>query len=104
MSATEIFNNLNQLTKTEFLSDDTKDITIMVSDFLSLVESANLSWYKPFPQWKTFTYQSILEDIIIHITLDFNNANNIMVLSKNNEYVTLLANHTQCLRCIKSID
>jgi hypothetical protein len=99
MTATKLFDDLHKLTQTETLSSDS-DYSETLTKFLTIVENSKSTWIKPFPQWKCNTYQTTLDGIIVHVTLDCDSDKNVVVLSKDNKFITLFANHIECLKMV----
>ncbi len=64
------------------------------------MQNSKASWIKTFPQWKCNTYQTIIDDIIVHINIDSESKKNVVVLSKDNKYITLFADHIECLKTV----
>lgn len=70
------------------------------------LSDAQLTWIKPFPNYRPNDYQTIVNDVSVTISV-VDGENYPVILSHDSKFVTLFANHVDCLKCIvefKNVD
>ena len=98
MTALEFFKYAQELTKSTTLNDGT-DYSQPLADFMKQLSDAQLEWIKPFPNYRPNQYRAIFNDVAVNISVNDGNKYPV-ILSHDSHYVTLFANHVDCLKCI----